>query len=135
MRDWTPDGGRNLTSYFLHFALWFYRDAYREWAAGHRRSMLEILGPGRHVDDAGYEVWDVFREPGPEEQTVLQETLDIILAQASMEERAVCEAMRERLGTTRKSVERRLSRVRGRAKKLAAAGVIVTPSLSSAVTR
>ncbi|MFI9495397.1 RNA polymerase sigma factor [Streptomyces halstedii] len=144
LRYWNPDGGRNLTSFFLHFALWFYRDAYREWATSHRRRMRAILGPDRHVYDAGYEVWDVFREPGPEEQTVLQETLSIILAEASMEERAVCEAMRtgatqeeiaQQLGTTRKTVERRLSRVRGRTKKLAAAGIIVAPSVSSAVTR
>ncbi|AQW49509.1 hypothetical protein SHXM_02972 [Streptomyces hygroscopicus] len=76
---------------------------------------------------------------------MLRETLGIILAQASMEERAVCEAMlttggtqemiAQQLGTTRKSVERRLSRVRRRAEKLAAAGVIMVPSVSSAVTR
>ncbi|MFB9457108.1 hypothetical protein [Streptomyces antimycoticus] len=41
----------------------------------------------------------------------------------------------QQLGTTRKSVERRLSRVRRRAEKLAAAGVIMVPSVSSAVTR
>ncbi|MFF9870415.1 hypothetical protein ACF1G0_34425 [Streptomyces sp. NPDC013953] len=41
----------------------------------------------------------------------------------------------QRLGTTRKSVERRLSRVRARAKKLAVAGVIMAPSVSSAVPR
>jgi hypothetical protein len=145
LQYWNPDGGRNLTSFFLHFALWFYRDAYRGWATGHRRRLREILGPDRiWVYDAGEEWWDVVPVPGPEEQTVLQETLSIILAEASMEERAVCEAMRtgatqeeiaHRLGTTRKSVERRLSRVRSRAKKLAAAGVIVAPSVSSAVTR
>lgn len=145
LRDWDPAGGRNLTSFFLHFALWFFRDAYREWATGHRRRMREILGPDRiWVYDAVEEWWDVVLVPGPEHQTVLQETLSIILAEASMEERAVCEAMRtgatqeeiaQRLGTTRKSVERRLSRVRGRAKKLAAAGVIVAPSVSSAVPR
>lgn len=145
LRDWNPDGGRNLTSYFMHFALWFYRDAYRVWAAGHRRRMREILGPDRRIwaYDAVDDFWDLVPAPGPEFQTVLQETLSIILAEASMEERAVCEAMRtgdtqeeiaQRLGTTRKSVERCLSRVRGRAKKLAAAGVIVAPSVSSAVT-
>ncbi|MEN2424366.1 hypothetical protein AABB02_40480 [Streptomyces rimosus] len=107
--------------------------------------MREILGPDRiWVYDATDDWWDLAPAPGPENQTVLQETLSIILAEASMEERAVCEAMRtgatqeeiaQRLGTTRKSVERRLSRVRGRAKKLAAAGVIVAPAVSSAVTR
>ncbi|MCR8577514.1 ECF-type sigma factor [Streptomyces sp. Isolate_219] len=80
-----------------------------------------------------------------EHQTVLRETLSIILAKASMEERAVCEAMlttgatqeeiAQQLGTTRKTVERRLSRVRRRAQKLAAAGSIVVPSVSSAVAR
>ncbi|WP_407841357.1 sigma factor-like helix-turn-helix DNA-binding protein [Streptomyces sp. DSM 116496] len=80
-----------------------------------------------------------------EHQTVLQETLATILAGASMEERAICTAILEtgatqeeiaqKLGTTRKSVERRLYRVRRRARKLAAAGTIVVPSVSSAVSR
>ncbi|MET9725498.1 sigma factor-like helix-turn-helix DNA-binding protein [Streptomyces zaomyceticus] len=146
---WTPDGGRGLNTYFLHFALWKFRDAYREWASEHRRRMREILGPDAFpayrdviVD---WDPWERRPVPGPENQTVLQETLSTILAAASMEERAVCEAMltaggtqeeiAEQLGTTRKSVERRLHRVRRRAHKLAAAGTIVTPSVSSAVVR
>ncbi|MDN3262884.1 hypothetical protein QWJ26_24370 [Streptomyces sp. CSDS2] len=147
LREWDPEGGRNLNSFFLHLALWFFRDAYRQWAIGHRRRMREILGPEKRswVYDWEYEVWDLVPAPGPEEQTVLEEALSIILAGASMEERAVCEAIlktgatqeeiAQRLGTTRKSVERRLSRVRRRARKLAAAGLIVRPSVSSAVTR
>ncbi|MFF4429741.1 hypothetical protein ACFYZ4_11295 [Streptomyces sp. NPDC001513] len=68
---------------------------------------------------------------------MLRETPRLILAEATMEEQAVCEAMlttgatqeeiARRLGTTRKSVERRLHRVRRRARKLAAAGTIVVP--------
>ncbi|WP_329167079.1 hypothetical protein OHB49_43380 (plasmid) [Streptomyces sp. NBC_01717] len=105
--------------------------------------MREILGPDTIPEYNS--VWGHGPVPGPENQTVLQETLDIILAGAWMEERAVCKAMlttdatqeqiAQRLGTTRKSVERRLSKVRQRARKLAAADVIVTPSVSSAVTR
>ncbi|NIY64182.1 hypothetical protein [Streptomyces malaysiensis] len=116
------------------------------WATGHRRRICEILGPDTiPVYDAEWEMWELVPVPDPEEQTVLRETLGIILAQASMEERAVCEAMlttggtqeviAQQLGTTRKSVERRLSRVRRPAEKLAAAGVIMVPSVSSAVTR
>ncbi|MEW2498244.1 hypothetical protein AB0942_32620 [Streptomyces nodosus] len=147
VKDWDPEGGRNLTSFFLHFALYHFRDAYRRWAIGHRQRMREILGPDAvRVYNAEWDVWDRIPVPGPEHQTELQETLSIILAKASMEERAVCEAMltteattqeevAELLGTTRKSVERRLSRVRRRARKLAAAGLIVAPSVSSAVPR
>jgi RNA polymerase sigma factor (sigma-70 family) len=146
LQTWEPEGGRNLTSFFLHFALYHFRDAYRRWATGHRQRMREILGPDAfptYVPE--WETWAWVPFPSPEEQTVLRETLDIVLAEASMEERAVCEAMlttdatqeqiAELLGTTRKTVERRLSRVRGRARKLAAAGLIVVPSVSSAVTR
>lgn len=144
VEEWDPEGGRNLTSFFLHYALYHFRDAYRRWATGHRRRMYEILRPTLYVHDGDYEVWGPPPAPSPEEQTVLRETLDIILEQASMEERAACEAMltgatqeeiAQKLGTTRKSVERRLSRVRGRARKLAAAGLIVVPSVSSVVTR
>ncbi|MGW4233096.1 FAD-dependent oxidoreductase [Streptomyces sp. NPDC004980] len=84
--------------------------------------------------DREYEEWYRVAIPGPENQTVLEETLDTILAGASMEERAVCKAMlttdatqeeiAQQLGTTRKSVERRLSKVRQRARKLAAAGTL-----------
>ncbi|MFI2620535.1 hypothetical protein [Streptomyces sp. NPDC018584] len=146
LRMWNPDGGRNLTSFFLHQALYCFRDAYRQWAVGHRQRMREILGPDAFPTYSAE--WDIFiwvPLPSPEEHTVLQETLDIILADSSMEERAVCRAMlttgatqeqiAQLLGTTRKSVERRLSRVRRRALKLASAGLIVTPSVSSAVPR
>ncbi|MEU4038713.1 hypothetical protein [Streptomyces collinus] len=145
LREWKPDGGRNLTSFFLHFALYHFRDVYRRWSGDHRQRMREILGPEfLRVYDAEWDVWERVPVPGPEQQTVLRESLGIILAQASMEERAACEAMlagatqeeiAQKLGTTRKSVERRLSRVRRRARKLAAAGAIVVPSVSSAVTR
>ncbi|MFJ2566530.1 hypothetical protein ACIO02_26965 [Streptomyces sp. NPDC087568] len=144
VEKWDPKGGRNLTSFFLHYALCHFRDAYRRWASGHRQRMREILGPDA-FRYPGWDVWERIPAPGPEEQTVLRETLGIILSEASLEERAVCEAMlttgatqeeiAQRLGTTRKSVERRLSRVRRRAQKLAAAGVIVVPSVSTAVTR
>ncbi|WP_331761966.1 hypothetical protein [Streptomyces sp. NBC_01546] len=146
LHKWNPDGGRNLNSFFLHMALHFFRDAYHRWAGGHRQRMREILGlDAIPVHDAGSDPFEpILVVPGPEEQTVLRETLGIILAKASMEERAVCEAMlttgatqeeiAQRLGTTRKSVERRLSRVRRRARNLAAAGEIVVPSVSSAVT-
>ncbi|WP_413813298.1 hypothetical protein [Streptomyces sp. OE57] len=88
--------------------------------------MREILGPNTiPVYDAEWEMWELVPAPGPEEQTVLREALGTILAQASMEERAVCEAIlttvatqeviAQQLGTTRKSVERRLNRVRRRA--------------------
>lgn len=141
--QWDPDGGRNLTSFFIPIALRFFRDAFRGWAAGHRRRMREVLGDTM-MYDPGWDVWERVAPPGPEHQTVLRETLSIILAKASMEERAVCEAMltgatqeqiAQQLGTTRKTVERRLSRVRRRAQKLAAAGSIMVPSVSSAVTR
>ncbi|WP_310726216.1 hypothetical protein [Streptomyces sp. N2A] len=146
LRDWSPNGGRSLNTFFLHLALWFYRDAYRQWAGGYRQRMRELLGPDAvPVYDPDFEEWVRVPVPGPENQTILQETLDLILAQAPMEERAVCKAMlatdatqeqiAEQLGTTRKSVERRLSKVRQRARKLAAAGLIVTPSVSSAVPR
>ncbi|MFF3790871.1 hypothetical protein ACFYXW_12475 [Streptomyces sp. NPDC001981] len=146
LQEWKPDGGRSLNTFFLNLALHFYRDAYHQWAGGHRQRMREVLGPDAiAVYHAECEEWYRVPVPGPEQQTVLQETLDVILAGASMEERAVCKAMlttdatqeqiAQRLGTTRKSVERRLSKVRQRARKLAAAGVIVTPSVSSAVTR
>ncbi|WP_411138010.1 ECF-type sigma factor [Streptomyces sp. C10] len=143
--QWDPDGGRNLTSFFMPIALRFFRDAYRGWATGHRRRLREILGDSIPVYDAEWDMWERVAPPGPEHQTVLRETLSIILAKASMEERAVCEAMlttgatqeeiAQQLGTTRKTVERRLSRVRRRAQKLAAAGSIVVPSVSSAVAR
>ncbi|MFB8417442.1 hypothetical protein ACFC63_18230 [Streptomyces albidoflavus] len=142
---WKPQGGRNLTSFFTRVALFCFRDAYRNWATGHRRRMREILGDPLVTYDADYDVWELTPPPGLEQQTVLRETLGTILAQASMEERAVCEAIlttgatqeqiAQRLGTTRKSVERRLRRVRDRARELAEAGVIVVPSVSSAVTR
>ncbi|WP_433573949.1 hypothetical protein [Streptomyces sp. CA-251247] len=146
LQEWKPEGGRSLNSFFLHLALYFYRDAYRQWAGSHRQRMREILGPDAiSVYDSECEEWLRVPVPSPEEQTVLQETLDTILAQASMEERAVCKAIlttgatqeeiAKQLGTTRKSVERRLSKVRQRARKLAAEGVIMTPSISSAVTR
>ncbi|MER5618306.1 hypothetical protein [Streptomyces sp. NPDC002215] len=146
LQGWDPKGGRNLNGFFLHVALCFFRDAYRRWAVGHRRRMREILGPDAiPVYDSEWDEWIRVPVPGPEERTVLQETLDIILMKASMEERAVCQAMlttggtqeeiAQQLGTTRKAVEHRLGRVRRRAKKLAAAGVIMVPSVSSAVTR
>lgn len=138
-----PGWRQNLTSFFIPIALRFFRDAFRGWAAGHRRRMREVLGDTM-MYDPGWDVWERVAPPGPEHQTVLRETLSIILAKASMEERAVCEAMltgatqeqiAQQLGTTRKTVERRLSRVRRRAQKLAAAGSIMVPSVSSAVTR
>ncbi|MFE3676051.1 RNA polymerase sigma factor [Streptomyces griseus] len=142
---WKPRGGRNLTSFFMSIALRFFRDAYRKWATGHRRRMREVLGELLPVYDAEWETWALVPPPGPEQRTVLWETLDLVLAEASMEERAVCEAMlatgatqeqiAEQLGTTRKAVERRLARVRRRARELAAAGLIMTPSVSSAVPR
>ncbi|MFC9484607.1 hypothetical protein ACFTZM_00820 [Streptomyces hydrogenans] len=145
---WNPAGGRSLNSFFIPIALRFFRDAYRTWATGHRRRMREILGPDAlPVHAEALDPWDQTPSSalGLEEQTVLRETLGIILADASMEERAVCEVIRttgatqeeiaKKLGTTRKSVERRLSRVRRRAKKLAAAGIILVPSVSSAVPR
>jgi RNA polymerase sigma factor (sigma-70 family) len=146
LQGWKPDGGRSLNTFFLHLALHVYRDAYRRWAGGHRQRMRELLGPDKvPVYDPMSEEWEYEPVPGPEHQTVLQETLDIILEGSSMEERAVCTAMlttgatqeeiAQQLGTTRKSVERRLSKVRQRARKLAASGVIMTPSVSSAVTR
>uniref|UniRef100_A0AAU3GK32 Sigma-70 family RNA polymerase sigma factor n=1 Tax=Streptomyces sp. NBC_01401 TaxID=2903854 RepID=A0AAU3GK32_9ACTN len=148
LEEWKPDGGRSLNTFFLHLALAFYRDAYRKWAGGHRRRMREILGPDAiSVYDSEVEEWIRVPVPSPEERTVLQETLDIILTKSSMEERAVCEAMlasggkgsqeeiAQQLGTTRKAVERRINRVRRRAEQLAVAGVIVTPSVSSAVSR
>jgi RNA polymerase sigma factor (sigma-70 family) len=143
--QWEPRGGRNLTSFFIPIALRFFRDAYRKWATGHRRRMREVLGELIPVYDAEWETWDLAPPPCPEQQTVLRETLGLILAKASMEERAVCEAMlatgatqeqiAQQLGTTRKTVERRLARVRRRAHNLAAAGLIVVPSVSSAVSR
>ncbi|MFI9824567.1 hypothetical protein ACIHFC_29560 [Streptomyces sp. NPDC052013] len=61
-----------------------------------------------------------------------------------MEERVVCRAMLitgatqdeipQLLGTTRKSVDRRLSRVRRRAEKLAAADLIVVPSICASLS-
>ncbi|MFJ2406637.1 hypothetical protein ACIOUE_35660 [Streptomyces xanthochromogenes] len=144
--DWDPDGGRNLTSFFMIKALYCFRDAYRDWATGHRRRLRELLGDPVVVYSEDLGKWSLLPPPppGPEHQTILRETLSIILAAASMEERAVCEAMlagetqeqiAQRLGTTRKTVERRLSRVRVRAHKLAVSGVILTPSVSSAVSR
>ncbi|MFI1839453.1 RNA polymerase sigma factor [Streptomyces olivaceoviridis] len=143
--QWDPEGGRNLTSFFMPITLPFFRTAYRQWATGHRRRLREVLGESIPVYNAEWDTWDLVPPPGPEEQTVLRETLSIILAEASMEERAVCQAMlttggtqeeiAQMLRTTRKTVERRLSRVRGRARQLAAAGVIMVPSVSTAVTR
>lgn len=149
LEGWNPDKGRNLTSYFLHFALRHFKDAYRRWAREHRQRLSEILGEDaypRYGFRQGPLETDPFASPllGPEHQMVLREAVAIILDGASWEEHAVCKAMlagakqeeiAQLLGTTRKSVERRLARVRGRALKLAAAGVIVTPSVSSAVTR
>ncbi|MFD4973133.1 ECF-type sigma factor [Streptomyces sp. NPDC058424] len=143
LQQWDPNGGRNLTSFFMPIALHHFRDAYRRWARVHRRRMYELLGDTYLADDA-YEVWGPVPVPGPEEPAVLRETLRIILAKASVEERTVCEAMltgatqeeiAQKLGTTRKSVERRLSRVRKRAKQLATSGLIMVPAVSSAVTR
>ncbi|MFJ7069711.1 ECF-type sigma factor [Streptomyces sp. NPDC101115] len=144
LKTWDPEGGRALNTYFLHFALWAFRDAYRQWAKVYRAQMYEILGSAQRNAPEGEE-WDPWSpEPDPEYQTVLEETLATILADASVEERAVCAAMLAgatqeeiavQLGTTRKAVERRLARVRGRAKALAAAGDILVPSVSSAVTR
>jgi RNA polymerase sigma factor (sigma-70 family) len=148
LEGWNPDKGRNLTSYFMHFALRHFRDAYRRWAREHRRRLFDVLGEDtfqRYRFEQGTVVWGPFPFPGPEHQAVLREALAVILDGASREEYAVCKAMlitgatqeeiAQLLGTTRKSVERRLARVRGRANKLAAAGVIMTPSVSSAVTR
>ncbi|MEU0074107.1 hypothetical protein ABZ027_31900 [Streptomyces sp. NPDC006332] len=145
LQQWDPEGGRNLTTFFMPIALHHFRDAYQRWAREYRRRLYELSGNSLYrTDDDGFTVWSPPVVPGPEEQTVLRETLILILAKASLDERAVCEAMltgatqeeiAQKLGTTRKSVERRLSRVRRRARTLAADGRIVVPSVSSAVTR
>ncbi|MFF3528239.1 RNA polymerase sigma factor [Streptomyces rubiginosohelvolus] len=147
LQEWRPSGGRGLNTWFLHIALYHYREAYRRWAGGHRQRMREILGPDMvTVYNMESGKWGFTPVESPENQTVLRETLRIILAEASMEERAVCEAMLQETGatqeeiaqklqTTRKSVERRLSRVRQRARKLGDAGLIIIPSVSSAVPR
>ncbi|MFJ9379529.1 hypothetical protein [Streptomyces sp. NPDC101455] len=135
LEQWDPFGGRNLTSFFVPIDLGHVRDAYRRWAREYRRRLYELAGNSLYrTDDDGYSVWAPAAPPSTEESTVLRESLALILAKASLDERAVCEAMLK-LGTTRKLVERRLSRVRRRAWSLAAAGNVVVPSTSSAVTR
>lgn len=141
LEGWNPGKGRNLTSYFLHFALRHFRDAYRRWAREQRRRLFEFIGEDTfqwYRFEQGTVAWGLFPFPGPEHQAVLREALAVILDGASREEYAVCKAMlitgatqeeiAQLLGTTRKSVERRLARVRSRAIKLAAAGVIMTPT-------
>lgn len=145
LEQWNPGGGRNLTSFFVPIAMSHFRDAYRRWARDYRRRLYELSGNSLYrTDDDGYSVWNPTAVPSTEESIVLRESLTLILAEASLDERAVCEAMltgatqeeiAQKLGTTRKSVERRLSRVRRRARTLAAAGRIVVPSVRSAVTR
>lgn len=81
--------------------------------------MHEVLGPDViPYYDPDWEQWMCGSVPGPENQTVLQETLDHILLGFSMEEGAVCKAMldtgatqeqiAEQLGTTRKAGPLRL---------------------------
>ncbi|MDT0570330.1 hypothetical protein RM704_23150 [Streptomyces sp. DSM 3412] len=89
--EWDPDKGRSLDGFFLHLALCHFRDAYRRWATGHRRRLGAVLGPdkiwiqGRKHDMVYDEVWELVPAPalGLEEQTVLRETLSVILAETS----------------------------------------------------
>ncbi|MFD8621715.1 hypothetical protein [Streptomyces sp. NPDC059513] len=138
---WKPDKGATLRTFFIGSCLFAFRDAYKNWAAGYRRNLKLFLGPAA----SGELVERESRGLGQEHMAVLRETLDLILEDASMEARAICELMLtmpggtqeevgKKLGKSRKSVERHISRVRARALNLAAAGTILRPSTSSAVT-
>ncbi|WP_327348336.1 hypothetical protein [Streptomyces europaeiscabiei] len=84
--------------------------------------MREVLGDTM-VTTPAWEVWERVAPPGLEHQTGLRESLSVNLAEGPMDEQAVCEAMlttgatqeqiAQQLGTTRKTVERRLSRGSG----------------------
>lgn len=132
---WKPEKGASIRTLFIGQCLHRFRDAYRRWAGPYRRELRTILGMDRES-----------RELGLEKRTILRESLNLILAEASWEARAICELMLttdatqeeigQRLGgKSRKSIERHLSRLRGRAHELAAAGLVVRPSTSSAVAR
>ncbi|UUN25530.1 hypothetical protein [Streptomyces sp. FIT100] len=137
---WNPEGGASIRTFFIGLCLACFRDAYREWAGPYRRRLAEVL----HPDVIGG-FPKVSLAPEPAAQMLFRDTIDTILADASWEERAVCmlmlttgatqEQIAQRLGTTRKAVERRLGRIRRRAQELAAAGVIMVPSVSSAVAK
>ncbi|WP_327072082.1 ECF-type sigma factor [Kitasatospora purpeofusca] len=130
---WEPGKGATIRTYFIGQCLFALRDAYREWATGHRRRHRAALDS------------DTVRsaESDPEHQALVLDSLQTILEGASIEARAVCnlmlttggtqEQIAEQLGTTRKSVERHLSRLRARARELAAAGTILAPSVRAAV--
>ncbi|MFG3071934.1 hypothetical protein [[Kitasatospora] papulosa] len=138
---WKPAKGATLRTFFIGSCLFAFRDAYRNWAAGYRRNLRLFLDPVASGELAGRVSGDL----GQEHMAVLRETLDVILDGASMEARAICELMLtmpggtqeevgKKLGKSRKSVERHISRVRKRALDLATAGIILRPSTSSAVT-
>lgn len=119
--SWDPDRGSTLRTYFVGRCLMSFRDAYRSWAGAYRRQLENSL------DGIWRGIMPIPDGPGhaltAHELFVLRETLDLILDDASREERAVCllilrygatqEEIAEQLGTTRKAVERRLARVRG----------------------
>ncbi|MFF3727433.1 hypothetical protein ACFYYM_34265 [Streptomyces erythrochromogenes] len=140
---WDADKGATLRTYFVGRCLMLFGDAYRKWAGPYRRR-LEAAADG---------IWrgitPVPDRPAPslafDQVVVLQESLDRILLDAAKEDRAICrmilahdatqEQIAEQLGTTRKSVERRMAKLRSRAHDLASAGVITTPSVSSGAGR
>nr|WSX54162.1 sigma-70 family RNA polymerase sigma factor [Streptomyces sp. NBC_00974] len=140
-QSWDPDRGATMRTYFIGRCLMSFRDAYQRWA-GTNRKLLGIA-----IDGYWRNTGDIPDRPAhaltPAEMIVLRDTLDQILDGASMEERAICrlilfygatqEEIAEQLGITRKAVERRLARVRGRARALAAAGQIIVPSVRKAV--
>ncbi len=139
---WDPDKGATLRTFFVGTCLFAFRDAFRRWARPRRRYLQMIdsyAGFERTREQSTDTAWF-------EKAVILRETLDLILDGVSINARAVCKQMLsepnatqdeigQMLGKSRKSVERHLSRVRERAQRLAAAGVIIVPSVSSAVTR
>lgn len=132
---WKPDKGATFRTFFIGTCLFYFRDAYKHWAASYRRNVRLHLGPDALGEAAGRRDTRL----GPAELVLLRDTLDRILEGASLEARAVCnqllttggtqEQIAQRLKTTQKSVERHLSRVRARARHLAASGAIVVPSV------
>ncbi|MCX4529902.1 hypothetical protein OG982_30125 [Streptomyces sp. NBC_01551] len=142
---WTPDGGATMRTFLVVYCLHDFRDAYRRWAVPRRRRLYEITdgiwrGPQLPWDQPVVELT-------PADMMEMRGTLDLILDEANLEERAICqlilstgatqEQIARELGTTRKSVERRMARLRKRALALAVAiGIdMCRPSVQSGAAR